>query len=189
VNDNQKLVGDYNIIDYNGDGVIDKDDAVPYGYSSTPQNTYNATIGFEWKGFSCFVQFYGVNNVTRDVWLTDFGSNLDTVYDKGTWWNKNNTTPDVTPSRWDSKPYYNDATMYYYDGSYIRLKNAEIGYTFDNQWVHRLGVQNLKIYINGNNIWSWSRMPDDRESNFASSGSTGAYPTMKRFNFGIKFTL
>jgi hypothetical protein len=32
-------------------------------------------------------------------------------------------------------------------------------------------------------------MPDDRESNFASSGSTGAYPTMKRFNFGIKFTL
>jgi TonB-linked SusC/RagA family outer membrane protein len=189
VNDNQKLVGDYNIIDYNGDGVIDKDDAVPYGYSSTPQNTYNATLGFEWKGFSCFVQFYGVNNVTRDVTLTDFGSNLDTVYDKGTWWNKNNTTPDVTFSRWDSTPSYDTATMYYYDGSYIRLKNAEIGYTFDNQWVHRLGVQNLKIYINGNNIWSWSRMPDDRESNFASSGSTGAYPTMKRFNFGIKFTL
>jgi TonB-linked SusC/RagA family outer membrane protein len=189
VNDNQKLVGDYNIIDYNADGVIDKDDAVPYGYSSTPQNTYNATLGFEWKGFSCLVQFYGVNNVTRDVTLTDFGSNLDTVYDKGLWWSKNNTTADVTPSRWDSTPSYNTATMYYYDGSYIRLKNAEIAYTFDNKWIHHFGVQNLKIYLNGNNIWSWSRMPDDRESNFASSGSIGAYPTMKRFNFGIKFTL
>ena len=68
---------------------------------------------------------------------------------------------------------------------YIRLEECRDHYTFSNGWVHRLGVR-IRRYINGNNIWSWSRMPDDRESNFASS-STGAYPTMKRFNFGIKF--
>ena len=65
----RNLPGDYNIIDFNADGVIDTKDQVPYACSSTPQNTYNATIGFEWKGFSCFVQFYGVTNVTRDVTL------------------------------------------------------------------------------------------------------------------------
>ena len=188
-NDTQKLPGDYNIIDFNGDGVIDTNDQVPYGYSGTPQNTYNATIGFEWKGFSGFVQFYGVNNVTRDVSLTSFGSNLDNVYDQGTWWSKYNTNGDITVPRWNSTPTYNDATQYLYDGSYIRLKNAELAYTFSNKLTQRIGVKNLKIYINGNNLWVWSRMPDDRESNFAGAGYIGAYPTMRRYNLGIKFTL
>ncbi len=187
--DNQKLVGDYKIIDYNGDGVIDSDDSIPYGYSSTPENTYNATIGFEWKGFSCFVQFYGVTNVTRDVTLSDFGSNLNNVYKSGSWWSKDNPTADVTASRWNTKPSYNDATRYLYDGSYIRLKNAEIAYTINNDWLHKLGLRELRIYLNGNNLWSWSRMPDDRESNFAGGGGQGAYPTMRRFNLGVKFTL
>jgi TonB-linked SusC/RagA family outer membrane protein len=91
VNENYRLVGDYYIIDYNGDGVVDSNDKAPYGYSNSPQNTYNATIGFEWKGFSAFAQFYGVTNVTREVSLTSFGSKLDTVFDQGSWWDKDNT--------------------------------------------------------------------------------------------------
>ena len=57
-NDGNKLPGDYYIVDFNGDGQVDSsNDYVPYGYTGAPQNTYNATLGFEWKGFSCFVQF------------------------------------------------------------------------------------------------------------------------------------
>ena len=82
-NNSQRLPGDYYIVDFNGDGVVDSKDQAPYGYSDTPQNTYNATLGFEWKGFSAFVQFYGVNNVTRVVQLTSFGSQMNTVYDRG----------------------------------------------------------------------------------------------------------
>ena len=188
-NDAQKLPGDYNIVDFNADGVIDSKDVVPYGYSGTPQNTYNATIGFEWHGLSAFVQFYGVNNVTRDVQLTSFGSNLDNVYDQGSWWSKYDTSANITVPRWNSQPSYNTATQYLYDGSYIRLKNAEIAYTFSNQLTKCLGINNLKIFINGNNLWVWSKMPDDRESNFAGAGYIGAYPTMKRYNLGIKFSL
>ena len=55
--DNMRLPGDYCIVDYNGDGIIDDKDQAPYGYSSTPQNTYSATLGWEWKGFSVFAQF------------------------------------------------------------------------------------------------------------------------------------
>jgi len=188
-NDSYKVPGDYYIIDFNGDGVIDSEDEVPYGYSNAPQNTYNATVGFEWKGFSGFVQFYGVNNVTREVVLNSFGSQLNTVYDMGTWWSAENTSADVTVPRWLSEPSYSSGTQYLFDGSYIRLKNAELAYTFNGKRIRNAGISDLKIFVSGNNLWVWSKMPDDRESNFAGSGSQGAYPTMKRYNLGIRFTL
>ena len=187
--DSQKLVGDYYIVDYNGDGVIDSKDSVPWGYTSAPENTFNATVGFEWKGFSAFAQFYGVTNVTRDVGLTSLASNLNTVYDTGTWWSKNTPDADVVVPRWNSKPTYYDGTQYLYDGSYIRLKNVEVAYTWTKGWVKKLGIDNLKIYLNGNNLWLWTRMPDDREANLSGAGHLGAYPTVKRYNLGIKFTL
>lgn len=189
VNDAHKLPGDYYIIDFNGDGVIDSKDSVPYGYSGTPQNTFNATIGFEWKGFSAFAQFYGVTNVTRDVPLTSFGSKLNTVYDTGTWWSKERPNADVVVPRWSSSPSYNTSTQHLYDGSYIRLKNAEVAYTFTSGWIRKLNISNLKIYLNGNNLWLWTRMPDDREANFSGEGFLGAYPTVKRYNLGIKISL
>jgi TonB-linked SusC/RagA family outer membrane protein len=187
-NDRYKVPGDYYIIDFNCDGVVDRFDLVPYGYSSTPQNTYNTTIGAEWKGWSAFVQFYGVNNVTREVVLTSFGNNLNTVYDMGTWWSKETPDADVTVPRWLSTPSYNNGTQYLFDGSYIRLKNAEVAYTFSKNWVRTIGLSALKIFVNGNNLWVKSKMPDDRESNFAGGGSQGAYPTVRRYNLGVRFT-
>ncbi|HRA74121.1 MAG TPA: hypothetical protein PLB11_15010, partial [Flavobacterium sp.] len=69
-----------------------------------------------------------------------------------------------------------------------RLKNAEIAYTFDesNSSIKSWGVQNIRVFINGDNLLFWSKMPDDRESNYAGTGwaSQGAYPTVKRFNLG-----
>lgn len=188
-NDRYKLPGDYQIIDFNGDGVIDNLDQVPYGYSDAPQNAYNATVGFEHKGFSAFVQFYGVTNVSRHVPLNSFGSQLNTVYDIGTWWSKETPNGDLTVPRWMSTPSYNQGTQFLFDGSYIRLKNAEVAYTFNQGWIRNVGFNSLKIFLNGNNLWVWSKMPDDRESNFAGAGGQGAYPTVRRYNLGIRFTL
>ena len=188
-NDGYKLPGDYYVVDFNADGIVDKEDLVPYGYASAPQNTFNTTFGMQWKGLSAFVQFYGVNNVTRNVPLRSFGSQLNTVYDMGTWWSADNPTADITVPRWLSTPSYNEGTQYLFDGSYVRLKNAEIAYTFNDGWVRNIGFGSLKVFVNGNNLWVKSKMPDDRESNFAGSGGTGAYPTVKRYNLGIRFTL
>ena len=188
-NDDHKLPGDYYIVDFNADGVVDNKDIAPYGYSGAPQNTYNATIGFEWKGFSAFAQFYGVTNVTRDVALTSFGSKLNTVYDAGIWWSPSTPNADVVIPRWNSSPTYNEATQFLYDGSYIRLKNVEVAYTWTAGWIKKIGMNSLKVYLNGNNLWLWTRMPDDREANLGGFGFRGAYPTVKRYNMGIKFTL
>ena len=190
-NDNQKLPGDYYIVDFNGDGVVNQDDSAPIGYTGTPQNTYNATLGFEYKGFSVFAQFYGVTNVTRDVTMISLSDvNQTNVYDQGTWWSLDHANADVVTPRFSSTPSYYHGTQYLCDGSYIRLKNIEIAYTWTDGWIKKLGLNDLKFYVSGNNLWLWTRMPDDRESNFSSyGGATGAYPTMKRINFGVKFNL
>ena len=200
-NDGQKIPGNYQLIDYNGDGVIDTYDNIPYGFSGKPQNTYNATIGIDWKGFSAFVQFYGVNNVTRRITFNSFpSSQLNVAYDQGSFWSKNNTNADApVPRRMTNKENYMYGNLDLYDGSYIRLKNVEIAYTFDSKqfnWVKRVGLNSFKLYCNGNNLFLWTHMPDDRESNFASDANRdgnmfyqGAYPTVKRINFGINITL
>ncbi len=193
--DDSKLPGGYVILDYNGDGVIDSYDAIPYAYSLNPQNTYSGSFGVDWKGFSFFFQLYGVNNVTRQVIFSSLGSTNNIIaYDDGSViWSAANadsaTLPMARVSTSTNDYYY--GAHYYYDGSYIRLKNVELSYTFTNGWVKSLGISDLKLYVNGNNLWTFTHMPDDRESNFAGTGwaSQGAYPTVKRYNFGLKFTL
>ena len=188
--DEQVLIGDHYIVDFNGDGKVDEtNDQAPYGYTGTPEHTYNATIGWEWKGWSCFAQFYGVTGVTRDVGLTSFNNKLLTVYDNGTWWNPADASGEVVVPRFTTEVYYNDGTQYLYDGSYFRLKNVELAYTWTKGWIKRIGFSSLKLYLNGNNLFLITKMPDDRESNYGYSGGGGAYPTVRRYNFGFKLYL
>jgi TonB-linked SusC/RagA family outer membrane protein len=185
--DSQVLIGDHYIVDFNGDGVVDEtNDQAPYGYTGTPEHTYNATIGWEWKGFSLFAQLYGVTGVTRDVGLPSFNNKLLTVYDNGTWWNPADGTGKVVPPRFTTQVSYNDGTQYLFDGSYFRLKNVELAYTWTKGWIKKLGFTSLKIYVNGNNLFLITKMPDDRESNYGYSGGGGAYPTVRRYNLGFK---
>ena len=184
-----KLPGDYSIVDFNGDGTITEDDKAPYQYSSTPQNTYSASVGWEWKGFSVFAQFYGVKNVSREVQLISLNNTVQAAFDTGAYW-----TPDGTGTlpmpRWGAQA--NEAangTRYWYDGSYIRLKNVELSYTFQGNWLKKMGVNSARLYLNGDNLYMWSHMPDDRESNSGYGSTRGAYPTVRRFNLGIDITL
>ena len=181
------LIGDHYIVDFNGDGKVDEtNDQAPYGYTGNPEHTYNATIGWEWKGFSMFAQLYGVTGVTRDVTLTSFNDKLLTVYDTGTWWNPIDGNGEVVVPRYTTQVSYNDGTQFLFDGSYFRLKNVEVAYTWTKGWIKKLGFTSLKIYLNGNNLFLITKMPDDRESNYGWSGGGGAYPTVRRYNFGFK---
>ncbi len=189
-NNTAKLPGGYHIIDYNADGILDNLDQVPYDYSGTPQRTYNATIGASWKGLSAFVQFYGVNNVTRWVTFNTLSGQQNRAFVEGTYWAQDNTSPDAPMPRWLSITHGSyDGSRFYYDGSYVRLKNAEIAYTFNSGFINKLGLNSLRVYLNGNNLFLWTDMPDDRESNFATNlASQGAYPTVRRFNLGLNMT-
>ena len=186
---NLKLPGDYYIIDFNGDGLVDVDDRAPYQYASIPQNTYNVAFGFEWKGFSAMAQFYGVNNVSREVNFPTFRSTAHVAYAEGDYWTPGGNATLPTP-RWGTTI---DAsavgTRYWYDGSFLRLKNVELAYTFKSNLLKNIGVNSLRVFLNGDNLYIWTDMPDDRESNFAGGSGDGAYPTMRRFNLGIDISL
>lgn len=186
-NDQFKLPGDYNIIDFNADGIIDRFDSAPYMYSGSPQNTYSATIGIEWKGFSALAQFYGVNGVTRNIHFPTFDtySSSNTAYVEGTYWSKENPGADAPLPRWGALPEGGSGTRFQYDGSYIRLRNAELAYTLSGNAVSRMGIKSCRLFLNGNNLMLWTKMPDDRESNFASGSGGGAYPTTRRYNIGV----
>ena len=190
MDDSQVLIGDHYIVDFNADGVVDETyDKAPIGYTGNPEHTYNATIGWEWKGWSCFAQLYGVTGVTRDVGLTSFNNKLLTVYDNGTWWNPVDGTGAVVVPRYTTQVSYNDGTQYLFDGSYFRLKNVEVAYTWTKGWIKKLGFSSLKLYVNANNLFLITKMPDDRESNYGWSGGGGAYPTVRRYNFGFKLNI
>ncbi len=187
-----KLPGDYNIIDFNADGVINANDSAPYGFTGNPQNTYNATIGFEWKRLSLFVQFYGVNNVTRQIQFNNFQGSSNVIFVERPYYAAKTGEGDVPLPRYSVQNASGaNGTRYYYDGSYMRLKNAEIGYTLPVNYIKKIGLKTCRLYVNGNNLLLWTKMPDDRESNFsgAGDGSNGAYPTVRRFNVGIDITL
>jgi hypothetical protein len=186
-NNDYKIPGNYRILDYNGDGVINgPGDTVPYGYPTNPQNTYNATIGFDWKGFSAMVQFYGVSNVSRFIATESFPkAYFNTVYEQGSYWSKDNQNADSPMPRLNSTlNSASNGTRFLYDGSYVRLKNAEIAYTFTSNWTKTIGLESLRIYANGNNLFLWTKTPDDREVN----GNT-AYPSVRRINLGFRLTL
>ncbi|MDE6697708.1 MAG: TonB-dependent receptor [Muribaculaceae bacterium] len=188
-NNSNKLPGDYMIVDFNGDGVIDTNDLAPVGFSSIPQNTYNATLGFEWKGLSAMIQFYGVNNVTREVTFPTFQNSNVVAYVEGTYWTPGGSG--LPMPRWETKTDPSArGTRYSYDGSYVRLKNAEISYNFPKNIIGKIGLSGCRVFVNGDNLWLWTKMPDDREANLGGYGSTnGAYPTVRRFNLGLDITL
>lgn len=180
------LPGDYRIVDFNADGIIDNDDRAPYKYTGTPQNSYSATIGAEWKGFSISCQFYGVDNVTRYINFDEFYGATNGLFKEGSYYYASTGSGELPLPRWTAKLEERDqGTRYYYDGAFVRLKNAEISYTFTQNWLKKVGLNMLKVYLNGDNLLLWTDMPDDRESNFSGAGNRGAYPTVRRFNMGI----
>ena len=188
--DNTRMPGNYIILDYDADGVISQNDNIPYGFSDIPQNTFNFQIGVDYKGWSAFVQFYGTNNVSRSVNLQSLSDSRTSGYHEGSYWTPSNQNADVPLPRWNSNAKastYTNGTRFMFDGSYLRLKYAEISYTFSKEkWLSSVGLQSLKLFVNGNNLALWTDMPDDRESN---TGGWSAYPTARRFNLGLRVTL
>lgn len=190
-NDAQKLPGYYDLIDFNADGIIkSSEDTPPVGYSEIPQNTASLSLGANYKGLSFMVQFYGVNNANRFVSFNNFADDTDIVYGHASdYWSKDN--PDATSflPRWKTQA-ENIGDYFQYDASYLRLRTVELAYSFNQlYWVKNAGFSNLRLFLNGNNVFFWSKLPDDREQTYSGGNATeGAYPTVKRINLGIEIT-
>jgi len=190
-NDLQKLPGYYDLIDFNADGIIKtSEDTPPVGYSEIPQNTASLSLGANYKGLSLMVQFYGVNNANRFVTFDNYNSDMDILYGHvSDYWSKDNPNATSFLPRWKTQA-ENIGDYFQYDASYLRLRTIEMAYSFNQlYWVKQAGFSNLRLFLNGNNIFFWSKLPDDREQTYTGGSATeGAYPTVKRINLGIELT-
>lgn len=184
-----KRIGYYDLIDFNNDGNVNSSyDTVPYGYSSHPQNTWSLNLGMTYKAFSCSVQFYGQSNISRQV-ILDGHNNSQMLYftDRGNIWSPSNPSGTDTYTPWSLTKAANNPYANWYDGSMIRLKMVELSYDLPSKVCKSFGVKKARVFMNGNNLALWTDLPDDREYNDASSDGyfRGAYPTVKRVNFGL----
>ena len=128
-------------------------------------------------------QFYGVNNVTRYVSSDNFAAQHDNVFAHAAdYWSKDNPNASSYLPRWKTQGGQVIGDYFQFDGSYLRLKTAEVAYTFRGAALKHTGLSSLKVYMNGNNLLFWSDLPDDREQG---SDRYGAYPTSRRINLGI----
>jgi TonB-linked SusC/RagA family outer membrane protein len=191
-NNQYRAPGEYDIIDFNGDGKIDSYDSAPFGYPQRPQNTYSVSFGSDYKGFSVMIQLYGVFNVTRLVRNLNafYGATRAILHTESLdyWRPDYNPTATYGPTKamhsiWNGTY---DAQMWHYDASYLRLKTAEIAYTFSKGLVTRMKMSAFRLYINGNNLFFWSDMPDDLESE--TFDMRNGYPLYRRINLGASIT-
>ena len=183
--DNEKQPGYYDLIDFNGDGKINADDNAPVGYSEVPQNTANLSLGTDYRGWSFMVQFYGVSNASRIMSLNNFRSDSDVLFEHvRDYWSKDNPDASSYLPRWMANR-GNLGDFYLFDASYLKLRSVELAYTFDKEGaLSNKGINNMRLYLQGNDLFFWSEMPDARES----GGSSGAYPLLKRVNLGIEIS-
>ncbi len=180
-------VGYYDVVDFDGDGIYNSNfDNAPFGYPSQPQRNWSATLGARYKGFSVSAQFYGTQNTSRRFSNNTFTQQTPLIYthDLDYW------TVD-TPNNTDTQPAWqaNGATNprdTWLDGSLTRLKAVSISYDVPSKFCKKIGLKKLQVFANGNDLYLWSNMPDDREFNTSSDAQArGDYPTLKRFNFGF----
>ncbi|HWK57428.1 MAG TPA: TonB-dependent receptor [Parapedobacter sp.] len=189
-------VGDIRYKDLNGDGLITGDDQTAIGYGDIPRMVYGLSFGGGFAGFDVSLFFQGVGQVDFN-YAGGYGT---TPFSQGaTYGNMYKYVLDRwTPDNPDPRPFYprlstnQDQTTNYYTSTwwikradYLRLKQAEIGYTLtDNAFLQRLAIQQIRIFTNGTNLLTFS--PWEFWDPELGDGRGVAYPNITTYNVGIR---
>lgn len=180
--------GEFKYKDLNGDNIVNEKDMAPIGYPSIPQYTFGAAVSATFKGFDVSILFQGVTNVSQ--YFQGFG----VFATQGNYVKRHlNSWTEERQQKGEEIDYPRLSTIqnpnevpndfFIVNASFIRLKNAEIGYTIPTKLVKKVGIQNARIYANGLNLFTWDKLPAKDIDPESSGNST--YPLLRVFNFGI----
>ncbi|MBS1565859.1 MAG: SusC/RagA family TonB-linked outer membrane protein, partial [Bacteroidetes bacterium] len=190
------LAGDIKYRDINGDGKISIADYVPMGYPSTPELQYGFGFSTGYKNFDISAFFQGTARVSfmiDPIAISPFFNQhgLLNVISQDHWSENNRNSYafwprlNINSDRVGGAPTYNNnysSSWWLRDGSFMRLKSAEIGYNVPASSLRRLKLSNARIYVNGTNLLTFSAFKNwDPEM-----GSSGlGYPIQKVVNVGV----
>ena len=197
--DGQKLLpsampGDVRFVDLNGDGVISDGDKTKIG-KGMPDWTYGFTLSADWKGIDMNLFFQGTigNDIydfsqrgdiplnNRPAWI------LDRWHGEGT----SNWLPRMTSANPNGN--WRSSDLYIKDGSYMRLKSAQFGYTLPADVTRKIAVQRLRVYVSADNLFTFTSY-DGFDPEVASGGYTtigidrGIYPQSRTVSVGANIT-
>lgn len=184
-------IGDIKYVDVDGNGVVNSDDMTYLGYGNIPEIIYGINGSLNWKNFDFSFLMQGAANaqvyLKGGIILPYFNQgNLPQFWVNEAWTEEN---PSNRYPRLAESVHNFPATdvpgvqTYLYNASYLRLKNIEVGYTFPTSWLSRIGVTNARVYVNAQNLFTISNVPQIDPENTEQEGWT--YPQMKSFNFGL----
>jgi TonB-linked SusC/RagA family outer membrane protein len=212
-------IGDYIYKDVNKDGVINEEDLDFIG-NPEPQFTYGIGNTFAYKNVDLTILLSGsygndVVNYQRR-WLENPRRNISNLFKNATNYARLDLIDSNGPNDYrnvhivggdphSSRIPLSTATSDYdfafsdrfvEDGSYIRIQNISLGYTLPRIWVNKIGVQNLKIYANLQNVYTFTKYSGyDPEVGISYSNNNqlngiddGRYPTPRIYTFGVNLT-
>ena len=199
-------VGDVRYKDWNGDGKINTDDQHDVG-SPFPDFTFGIRLGGEWNNFDFNLFFDGMvgnkiyNYPRYRLESGNFNGNMSTVLANS--WRPDNQNTDIPrfskTDGADNKWAYSDRWLE--DGSYLRLKTLDIGYTLPKNLTKKIRLENVRIYTSMENLFTLTKYsgytPDLGESSvagvdynvFSRGIDQGRYPLPRTISFGIQVNL
>ena len=198
--------GDIKYKDINRDGIIDEQDIVPIGYPTTPEIIYGFgfSVGYKAFDFNCFFQGSARSSFFIDpLRITPFAQPYDPDNELGGKQANNALLQVIADNHWSESnqnmyafwPRLSDtaisnnnqsSTWWLRDGTFLRMKSAEIGYTLPKRLTSKAKLENLRIYVSGTNLFNISKFKIwDTEM-----GNNGlGYPVQRVFNVGIQLSL
>ncbi len=211
--------GDVMYEDVRGTGVIDSSSRTHVG-SPIPTLTGGLTLSVDYKGFDFSVFFQGAygdviyKQIDMDIEGYYRGFNVTQRYYNTYWRGPGTSNTEPLPSSMDSQNYNIPSTRYIEDGSYIRLKNLQIGYTLPASLTKKIKINRARIYFSGINLYTFTKYtgldPEMGTNNNAQAqgqgGSSsnpnlspgtnlvrnvdwGTYPVSITYNVGLELTL
>ena len=180
--------GDIKYKDQNGDGVIDSQDEVKMFGSTIPMFQYGFGLSAGYKGFKFYADFQGVTGVTLSLLssplyqpLTNNSTISDTFLAREVPWSPENAAKATMPrlTTLDGDNNYEDNSLWYRDGSFLKLRNVGVSYTVPKSV---LKICDAVISIQGTNLFSIDNIQ------FADPEQLGAvYPSTRVFWGSVKF--
>ncbi len=182
--------GDVRFVDYNGDGYVNDDDRTKIG-KGMPDWTFGLTFNADWKGFDASLFFQGslgnqvfdysmrgdIPAMNRPAWI------LDRWIGEGT----SNRIPRLTNANPNQN--WRSSDLWVKDGSFLRLKTAQIGYTLPEKLLRNVSVKSVRFYVAGENLLTFTKY-DGFDPEMASDGYTtigvdrGIYPQARTITVG-----
>jgi len=188
--------GDLRFVDMNGDGVINSDDITDIG-SPWPDHIIGLSLGGDYKGFdfNIILSTQIGHDIFRAYERSDVTyTNYQTFWlDRWTSENTNTTYPRLVSN--DPNNNQRPSDFYLEDGSFLRLRNLQIGYNLPERLVEKAKLQGLRVYLSANNLFTLTNY-NGFDPEIGTSGwildtgiDKGYYPSNKTIGFGLKVTM